>query len=142
MNREEGGLPQESAGGDAAPVIAVLVALIFGFVAGNIVFLMLFRWFAGPLHVLWETPSSEFARYSVMLAVVILHPAPWLLAVIPYVTYRIVTESSEVYRLWFLGSFYVSFLYLLVLGLVFWRRVRRSAQQRAPDNALERERGP
>ena len=112
-------------------MLAVLAAVFFGFVAGNVIFLHMFRWLVGPVHVLRECPRTEFARYSVMLSLSILHPAPWLVVVIPYVTYRIVVGSVEPYWFWFLGSFYLSFLYLLGMGLFFWHRIRRASKERA-----------
>jgi MFS family permease len=115
-------------------ILAVYAAL-FGFLAGFFLAGAIGRW----AYAIWTTVrarhvgGSEHKTRPLIWAlplVVFLHSTPWLLAIVGYLIYQLLSHEYAPEWHWFFGGIGVSLLFMVAFGLLSWRRASLSAARR------------
>jgi hypothetical protein len=122
-------------------LIFAAYAALFGFFVGLFLAGAIGRW----AYAVWTTVrarhvgGSEHKTRPLIWAlplVFFLHSTPWLLAIVGYLTYQLLSRAYAPEWRWFFGGIGVSLISMVAFGLLTWRRVSLSAARRqSVDNA-------
>jgi membrane protein DedA with SNARE-associated domain len=115
-------------------IVAVYAAMLGVFV-GFFFASALGRW----AYAIWTTVRARHVGGSehktrplvwALPVVLVLHSTPWLLAIAGWASYYFLSRPHESWLHWFFGGVGASLILMVALGLLTWRRIRRSAAQR------------
>ena len=112
-------------------LVEIQTAVLAGVVAGFVLWPRALMW---PLSIAAALPESGRSIRKVA-SVALLHSGPWVLALIVWFTYYVLTRFSMASIHWLVGAFYGSLLLQLLLAAHLYR-ITRSTESHRNQSAL------
>src|SRR5690348_1718034 len=93
-----------------------------GFFLALLTFTAIVRW-VGVIYIELVNQPPEVRRPQTIVPIVLLHSGPWMLALVGFLSFKVVTVPTAPWKTWLLGGFALGFALMLVNLVTVWRKL-------------------
>ena len=93
-----------------------------GFFLAQLTFVSIARW-VGVIYIEIVNQPPEVRRPQTIVPILFLHSGPWMLALILFFSFKVITAPAAPWKTWLIGGFALGLALMLITVIASWRKI-------------------